>query len=83
MNFLPKENKILSVHVKDKPCNSLEGQQLYQKRTPQHRYFPVNILNLLRNNLFYGTTMVAVFELRVSVRKEFKKRKLVERYQSP
>ena len=80
--FHQKKNKIWSVHVKYKPCNSLEGHQLYQKCTLQHRYFPANIPNLLGNNLFYGTTMVAVFELRVNVRKEFKKKKLVERYQS-
>ena len=70
------------MHVKDKPCNSLKGQQLYQKWTLEHRYFPVNIPNLLGSNLFHGTTMVAVFELRVSIRKEFKNGKLVERYQS-
>ena len=34
MNFYLKKNKILSVHVKDKSCNSLEDQQLYQKGTP-------------------------------------------------
>ena len=34
MNFYPKKDKILSLHVKDKSCNSLEAQQLYQKRTP-------------------------------------------------
>ena len=26
---LPKENKTLKVHVKDKSCNSPEGLQLY------------------------------------------------------
>ena len=34
MNFYLKKDKILSLHVKDKSCNSLEAQQLYQKRTP-------------------------------------------------
>ena len=34
MNFYLKKDKILSLHVKDKFCNSLEAQQLYQKRTP-------------------------------------------------
>ena len=33
MNFYLKKYKILSPHVKDKSCNSLEPQQLYQKRT--------------------------------------------------
>ena len=32
--FYLKKNKILSVHVKDKSCNSPEGQQIYQKETP-------------------------------------------------
>ena len=34
MNFYLKKDKILSLHVKDKSRNSLEAQQLYQKRTP-------------------------------------------------
>ena len=34
MNFYLKKDKILSLHVKDKSCKSLEAQQLYQKRTP-------------------------------------------------
>ena len=34
MNFCQKKDKILSLHVKDKSRNSLEAQQLYQKRTP-------------------------------------------------
>ena len=34
MNFYLKKDKILSLHVKDKSCNSPEDQQLYQKRTP-------------------------------------------------
>ena len=34
MNFYLKKDKILSLHVKDKSRNSLEVQQLYQKRTP-------------------------------------------------
>ena len=33
MNFYLKKDKILSLHVKDKACNSLEAQQIYQKRT--------------------------------------------------
>ena len=45
--FYLKKNKNWSVDVKDKYCNSLEGQQLYQKGNLQHRYFPVNIPNLL------------------------------------
>ena len=47
MNFYRKKNKISSVHVKDKSCNSLKAQQLYQKGTLQHRYFSVNIPNIL------------------------------------
>ena len=34
MNSYLKKDEILSLHIKDKSCNSLETQQLYQKRTP-------------------------------------------------
>ena len=60
------------MHVKDKTCNIIEAQQLYQKRTLQLRYFPVNILNFL-GTVFCRTTPVAPFELRFSIRKELKK----------
>ena len=33
MNLNLKKNNILGVHEKDKPCYSLEGQQLYQTPT--------------------------------------------------
>ena len=33
-DVLPKENKILSVRVQDKSCNSPEDQQPYLKDTP-------------------------------------------------
>ena len=32
--FYLEKNKILSVHVKEKSCNSPEGLQLYEKETP-------------------------------------------------
>ena len=38
MNFYRKKHKILSLHVKDKSYNSLEAQQLYQKRTPTQAF---------------------------------------------
>ena len=60
------------MHVKDRSCNSLEGHQVYPKRTLQLRYFPVNIPNLL-GTAFYKTTPVAAFELRFSIREELKK----------
>ena len=34
LRFYLHKNKILSVHVKDMSCNSLEGLQLYSKDTP-------------------------------------------------
>ena len=39
--FYLKKNKIFSVNIKDKSCNSLVGLQLFKKRL-QHRCFPVN-----------------------------------------
>ena len=60
---LPKQNKILNVHVKDKSCNSPEGLQLYLKDTStlvfscehskniqlpqQHLSFLQNLLNFI------------------------------------
>ena len=66
MNFYLKKDKILSLHVKDKSCNSLEAQQLYQKRTS------TQVFSCER--LFYRTTPVAAFELSFSIRKEFKEK---------
>ena len=34
MDFYVKKDEILILHIKDKSWNSLETQQLYQKRTP-------------------------------------------------
>ena len=51
MNFYPKKDKILSLHVKDKSCNSLEAQQLYQKRTPR-QVFSCEYSELFMDGLF-------------------------------
>ena len=45
-----KINKILSVSIKDKSCNSPDGLQLYQKETLTH--FPVHIPKVLGTTFF-------------------------------
>ena len=66
------------MHVKDKSCNSLQGQQLYQKRTLQHRCFPVNIPNLL-GTAFLSNNSDGCFLITFYCQKKKKKRKLTER----
>ena len=51
MNFYLKKDEILSLHVKDKSCNSLEAQQLYQKRTPT-QVFSCEYSELFMEGLF-------------------------------
>ena len=48
------------------------------KKRPQHRYFPVNIPEVLGTG-FLKTISVVAFELGLVLEKNFKKRKLEER----
>ena len=71
MNFYLKKNKISSVHVKDKSCNSLEGQQLYQKGTP------TQVFSCEYSELFWDSFFIEQL-YSFSIKKNLRKRKLVE-----
>ena len=78
LKFWQKENKIFSVHVKDKSFNSLQGLQIYQKETASQMFFCEQSKSFT-DSFFNRANTVAAFELSFSISKEFKKRKLLER----
>ena len=51
LRFYLKENKIWSVSIKDKSCNSSEGLQLYWEEAPTH--FPVYIIPKVLGTAFF------------------------------
>ena len=69
INFDRKKNKISSVHVKDKSCNSLEGQQVYPKGTL------TQVFSCEYSYLFRGSFFIEQL-YSFSIKKEFKKRKV-------
>ena len=71
MNFYLKKNKIFGVHVKDKFCNSLEGQQLYQKGNPT-QVFSCEYSELFTESFFTEQLYSS------SITKEFMKKKASE-----
>ena len=69
INFDRKKNKISSVHVKDKSCNGLEGQQVYPKGTL------TQVFSCEYSYLFRGSFFIEKL-YSFSIKKEFKKRKV-------
>ena len=67
---LQNKNKIVSVFVEDKSCNSLEGLQLHEQETPT-QVFSCEYSKVL--GTAFRTTLMAALELNFSIIKEFKK----------
>ena len=64
------------MRIKDKSCNSPEGQQLYLKKRLQHRCFPLNIPKVLGTAFFIEQLWWLFLNYVLVLRKEFKEKKV-------
>ena len=74
LRFYLKKNRILSVSIKNKPCNSPEGLQLHEKETPT--YFLVHIPKILGTAFFIEQLWWLLLKSVLVSEKDFLKKKI-------